>query len=139
MILVTAVLLAFPGALAGGYLTGLADHGSSRGALLRLVGAAAAPNASASLRIGVADPAGNRPLRLSVAGLPDVRRGYYELFLVEHGTWRSCGGFFAAARSARTTVGLSLRYRLGAGDRWIVTQERPGLPDPGIAVLRGSM
>ena len=68
-----------------------------------------------------------------------MRRGYYELFLVERGSpWQFCGAFDAAEPNSRTTVSLSLPYRLNAGDGWIVTQERPGLPDPGIAVLRAS-
>src|SRR5437016_6832130 len=49
-ILAAAALLAL--ALTG-YLTGQVNHSSSRGAVFQLVGAAAAPNASAPLRIGV--------------------------------------------------------------------------------------
>jgi hypothetical protein len=136
-ILVAAVLLASALAFTGGYLTGERTDSSSRGAVLQLVGAAAAPDGSAALRIGVSDLAGNRPLQLSVTGLREVPHGYYELFLIEPGSrWQSCGGFVATEASARTTVRLSLPYPLSAGDRWIVTQERPGQPEPGTAVLR---
>jgi hypothetical protein len=135
-ILVAAVLLCAP-AVSWGYFTGSNSNGSPRGYVMQLVGAAAAPNASASLRIGVADAAGNRPLELAVSGLRQVP-GYYTLFLVERGgPRRSCGAFHASKSSAPTMVRLSVPYRLSAGDTWIVTQETAAQPELGTTVLRG--
>jgi hypothetical protein len=90
----------------------------------------------ASLRVGGTDEVGNTPMELSVTGLPQRERGYYELFV-----WRQgkptfpCTGFRMVGD--KTTVHFTVPYELKAGTELVVTEVVRGKHDwPGRVVMR---
>ena len=109
-------------AFLGGYLAGYSRHGFTTQYSRSMHGTAAAPNASALIRIGNRDSAGNWPLQLEVRGLrPLPHGGYYEMFLTRGGHEYTCGAF--TIRGESTTVRLNAPYRFRAGDGWVVRAE----------------
>jgi hypothetical protein len=109
-------------AFAGGYLLGNSDEPTAFDTdfVVTMRPTSAAPNASASLRVGPRDDAGNWPMEVKVAGLQTGRR--YELWLTR-GSRRAalCGSF--AVRPDRTTVYLNAPYRFKSFDGWVMTPE----------------
>jgi hypothetical protein len=107
-------------AFAGGYLAG----GAGREAfdtdfVLAMKPTPAAPAASATLRVGELDDAGNWPMEMTVEGLP--AGPHYELFLTRRGRpVESCGSF--VVEDGRTVVYLNAPYRLRQFDGWVVTR-----------------
>jgi hypothetical protein len=80
----------------------------------------AAPAASATLRVGERDDAGNWPMEMRVTGLETGQR--YALWLTQRGRpAASCGSF--AVHEGRTTVYLNAPYRFKRFDGWVVTPE----------------
>jgi hypothetical protein len=112
-------------AFGGGYLAG---HASREPAfaidfVLPLHGTPAAPEARASLEVGVIDEAGNWPMRMTIRNLP-VRPGggRYELSLTRDGKIAaSCGVF--TVHGDKTVVFLNAPYKLRRYDSWVVTRE----------------
>jgi hypothetical protein len=93
---------------------------------------AAAPAASATLRIGARDRAGNWPLTLRVRGLPALA-ARYEMYLTNNGRIvGGCGSF--KTDGATTLVHLNVPYPLSGYSGWIITRLLPG-QRPGIPLL----
>jgi Anti-sigma-K factor rskA, C-terminal len=131
-----AAALAVAAVFSSGYAVGN-RHSTDVAGLLGLKGTRAAPHARATLEILPAT-AGNWPMKLTVRDLPALpAHAYYDVYLVRKGErYLSCGRFVTAGGSAPFTVPLNAPYRLGPGDRWIVTRESPGSSDHGTTVLR---
>jgi hypothetical protein len=110
-------------AFGGGYL--VAHEGTQEAFAVDFVlpmrGTAAAPQAHASLEVGVIDDAGNWPMRMTLRGLPErPNRGRYELSLTQKGRIAaSCGVF--TVHGQKTVVFLNAPYRLRQYDDWVVT------------------
>ena len=121
-----------------GYIAGHNGGGLARGETMQLAGTKAAPSALASLKILPADPAGNRPMRLTGTGLPQLgAEGYYEVFLVRrNGDWEPCGSFIARGTSNGIDVTLNSPYALQPHDSWVVTRQHRGDAEHGPVVLR---
>ncbi len=95
------------------------------------------PGATASLKVGAQDSAGNWPMRLSVQGLAQLPAGgYYELLLTRKGKpVASCGTFVVDTGS--TNVRLNAPYRLKTFDGWVVARHLAGRASEPV-VLRTS-
>jgi hypothetical protein len=120
-------------AFVGGYIVGFRHNGFAAQYSVPMHGAAGA-TASAVIKIGSRDSHGNLPLRLEVRNLPALTNGYYEMYLT-HGGHRWTCGTFAGGGSSTVKVRLTVPYRLGNGDGWIVTKHLPGRAGPGATVL----
>jgi hypothetical protein len=108
-------------AFVGGYLAGASGRPTAfeTDFVLAMHGTAAAPAASASLRVGEIDEAGNWPMELTVEGL---RRGpRYELLLSRDGRPVASCGYFVVEKG-RTVAYLNAPYHLRAFDGWVVTR-----------------
>lgn len=87
-----------------------------------------AVGASATIKLGSADPAGNRTLRLRVSGLkalPDG--GYYVLWLAKDGDYAATCGTFSVG-PGETDAEWTVSYRLRDYDAWVVTARLPNQP-----------
>ena len=83
---------------------------------------AADQSARASVLIGDRDEVGNWPLLVRVSGLKQLAKGrWYELYLTRHGRVSAWCGAFSVKGSGRTTVRLSVPYKLKGFDGWVVT------------------
>lgn len=113
-------------AFLGGFLAGRAKEPFTEVYKVPMHGTVQAANASATIRVGKADQAGNWPLKVVVRGLKPLPKGqYYEMFLTHgHKPAATCGTF----RVAKTgdTVRLNAPYNFRSFDGWVVTLERPG-------------
>ena len=113
-------------AFLGGFLAGRAKEPFTEVYKVPMHGTVQAANASATIRVGKADQAGNWPLKVVVRGLRPLPKGqYYEMFLTHgHKPAATCGTF----RVAKTgdTVRLNAPYNFRSFDGWVVTLERPG-------------
>ena len=113
-------------AFLGGFLAGRAKEPFTEVFKVPMHGTVQAANASATIRVGKADEAGNWPLKVVVHGLKPLPKGqYYEMFLTHgHKASATCGTF----RIAKTgdTVRLNAPYNFRSFDGWVVTLERPG-------------
>jgi hypothetical protein len=115
---------------AAGYLTaGHRTQGFSAAALVRMHGTAADPEASATISIGSRDQAGNRPMRLSVKGLPPLPRGsYYTVYLTKNGRPATSCGSFKVDGANTTVIRLNAPYDLDEYGGWIIARQRAGKP-----------
>jgi hypothetical protein len=87
---------------------------------------AADQTARASVLIGDRDEVGNWPLLVRVSGLKALPKGdWYELYLTRNGKAIAWCGAFSVKGSGRTTVHLSVPYRLKGFDGWVVTTSQP--------------
>ena len=120
-------------AFVGGYIAGFRHNGFSAQYSVRMH-ALAGGAASADIKIGTRDSHGNLPLRLDVRDLPPVKNGYYEMYLT-HGGHRWTCGTFAGGGSSTVKVRLSVPYRLGKGDGWIVVKHVFGRRETAPTVL----
>jgi Anti-sigma-K factor rskA len=125
-------------ALSAGYFT--AAHRTSgfrAAAVIEMHGTAAAPTASATIRLGSRDRAGNWPMLVSVKGLPPLPRGsYYYVYLTKDGRpAASCGTFNVDGKT--TVVRLNAPYELDEYSGWIVTRRGRSQP-PGPPLLTTS-
>ncbi len=107
-----------------GFLVG--DRGSGefphRGSPIAMHPLAQGSTAKASILIGDRDAVGNWPLLVHVIGLKPLPKGkWYELYLTRKGKPAAYCGAFAVNKTGRTTVHLSVPYRLKGFDGWIVT------------------
>ena len=122
-------------AFGAGLLFGQArtDFESEREVAMR--GTKQAPRASATIRIGESDPAGNTAMLVTVRGLPQLEgRAYYELYLTVKGRIVfSCGSFNTAKRAA--TFHVNVPYAIRPAHGWVVTIQRPPYEKHGPTVL----
>jgi hypothetical protein len=122
----TALLAAALAAAAfgAGYVAGTHDGGSDAIRTIPMTGIGAGRGASVSIELLPEDAAGNWPMDVHISGLePNARGGgdWYELWLTQDGKpIASCGRF--TVHGEKTTVRLSVPYRLRAYDGWIVTR-----------------
>ena len=88
---------------------------------------AADRTAHASVLIGDRDEVGNWPLLVRVSGLKPLPEGrWYELYLTRNGKVIAWCGSFSVKNRGRTTVHMSVPYKLRGFDGWVVTSsERP--------------
>jgi hypothetical protein len=91
--------------------------------VLPMRGTESAPDARASLEVGLRDEAGNWPMRMTIRNLRELpNRGRYELFLTKDGRLAaSCGVF--TVEGEKTVVFLNAPYRLRQYDSWVITRE----------------
>jgi hypothetical protein len=113
-----------------GFLVG--DHGSSdfsaNGPTVEMHPPAGSSLASAraSILIGDRDEVGNWPLLLRVSGLKPLPKGqWYELYLTRKGKITEWCGVFSVKERGRTSVHLSVPYRLKGEIGWVVITGRP--------------
>lgn len=94
----------------------------------------------ASLRVGSTDSNGNRPVQLTVTGLPQLANGSarYVLVLSQKGRPSSLCGTFKVGANGPTTVSFSVPYAITKDTRWIVTEMAPGVQFPGQVVMTSS-
>lgn len=114
-------------AFLGGFISGQHHAPFAQTASLPMHGTVLAQSASAVIRIGKVDSAGNWPLKVSVKNLPTLPKGqYYEMYLTRGKDLRaaSCGTFRVSGTSQQ--VRLNAPYRLRSYDGWIVTKEGHG-------------
>lgn len=104
---------------------------------LALSGTKAAPRAKGTLDV-LKEVSGNRPMSLSVSGLPPVAAPeYYYVWLVRNGKpWAACGEFVVSKPSRSLTLTLNAPYASKTGDTWIVTRKTYNRPGAGTTVLR---
>ena len=120
-------------AFVGGYTAGFRHDGFATQYSVPLH---AAPGlaASAKIQIGKRDSHGNWPLRVEAKGLPNLKRGYYEMYLTRGKQIWTCGTFAGGGQST-VKVRLTVPYSFRGGDGWIVTKQLPGQATPGPIVL----
>ena len=113
-------------AFLGGFLAGRAKEPFTEVYKVPMHGTVQAANASATIRVGKADEAGNWPLKVVVRGLKPLPKGqYYEMFLTHgHKPAATCGTFRVAQNG--DTIRLNAPYNFRSFDGWVVTLERPG-------------
>lgn len=113
-------------AFLGGFLAGRAKEPFAQVFDVPMRGTALAATASATIKVGKADEAGNWPLKVVVRGLKPLPKGqYYEMFLTKkHRPAASCGTFRIA--QSGDSVRLNAPYNFRRFDGWVVTLERPG-------------
>ena len=93
-------------------------HGAAH--VQRTVTMAGVNGAHASLDVLSADAAGNWPMRMTVTGLPPLRRGRtYALWLTKNGTLDAPCGAFTVGKG-ETTVQLNAPYHLKEYTGWVV-------------------
>jgi anti-sigma-K factor RskA len=113
-------------AFLGGFLAGRAKEPFAEVFKIPMHGTAQAASASATIKVGKADDAGNWPLKVVVRGLRPLPKGqYYEMFLTHAGKAAVSCGTFRVARSG-DSVRLNAPYNLRRFDGWVVTLEHPG-------------
>jgi hypothetical protein len=83
-------------------------------------------SARASILIGDRDEVGNWPLLFRVSGLKPLPKGqWYELYLTQKGKITEWCGAFSVKSHGRTSVHLSVPYRLKGEVGWVVITGRP--------------
>lgn len=137
VLLLAAALVAVIAVFFTGYATGNKSGSQDTlagGWVVHLHPAAGATAATAAIRVGTRDPAGNWPMHLVATGLPQLPKGgYYEVFLTRNGkTVGPCGSFLT--RDGDANAYLNAPYRV-AGAGWIVTAQREGDSTTGRVVL----
>jgi hypothetical protein len=90
-----------------------------------------APGASALIEVGERDEqSGNWELELDVSGLPELPADdYYVLWLAKDGEYAGTCGTFSVG-SGETSVRMTVSYRLGEYDAWVVTAHDEDDDDP---------
>jgi hypothetical protein len=90
-------------------------------------GVAPLTSASATIEVGRRDASGNWPLQMTVRGVPALPpRGWYDLYLTEHGKRGPLCGTFRAGAATITRVRMSTPYPLDETSGWVVTATVPG-------------
>jgi Anti-sigma-K factor rskA len=122
-------------AFLGGYVAGLNKSEFEPTREVAMQGTAAQPDASALIRLGSTDAAGNLSMVVSVRGLPRLAKPqYYELYLTRNGKpVASCGTF--NVQQGTTTLDFTVPYSLKRFDGWIVTRWEPNQEDVGPVLL----
>jgi hypothetical protein len=88
-----------------------------------------ATGARGIIKMGSRDEeSGNWTLQLAVSGLPKLSGGdYYVLWLAKDGEYAAtCGGFNVG--SGETKVNMTVSYRLGDYDAWVISRHQEGAP-----------
>jgi hypothetical protein len=88
-----------------------------------------APGASAVIKLRERDAqTGNWELELNVSGLPKLSGGdYYYLWLAKNGEYEATCGTFNVG-NGKTTVRMTVSYRLSDYDAWVVSRHDDGAP-----------
>lgn len=122
-------------AFLGGYVAGLNKNDFDPTREVVMQGAGAEADASALIKLGATDAAGNLPMVVTVRGLPRLSgRDYYELFLTRSGKpVASCGTFNVEAGT--TTLEFTVPYSLRRFDGWVVTRWKPNQEGAGPVLL----
>jgi hypothetical protein len=104
-----------------GYVIGNHRSGFTTDFTVSMQGTAAAPQASAVVKVGNIDKVGNWPLELQVVGLKQLPKGdWYTLYLTKNKQAAvSCGTF--RVHDGTTTVRLNAPYDFRQFDGWIVS------------------
>lgn len=140
LLLVLAGAVSAAAVFASGYVVGNGQNprtpGNAPVVTVALTGTAVAPRARARLEVWHAR-GGNRPLTLSVVGLPKLPpHSYYEVDLVPDGRpWESCGTFRVTSAFQAVTLTLNAPHALRNGDTWVVTRQAQGR-EGGVTALR---
>lgn len=103
-------------AFGGGFLVGGRDVTPQY--VVALAGTQLAQGARGAIEVLPADADGNWPMRVTVS---DLAAGTYELWLTRAGKPVDACGTFAVAGS-KTSISLSVPYKLKSYDGWIVTR-----------------
>lgn len=111
-----------------GYVIGNHRGGFTTDYAVPMRGTAAAPHASAVLKVGTIDSVGNWPLELQVAGLKPLPKGsWYTLYLTKNKKpAESCGTF--RVHEGTTTVRMNAPYDFRKFDGWIVSAGKNAPP-----------
>ncbi len=122
-------------AFLGGYVAGLSKDDFDPAREVAMQGTAAEPDASALIKLGATDAAGNLPMVVTVRGLPRLSgRAYYELFLTRNGKpLAPCGSF--NVKAGTTTLEFTVPYSLKRFDGWVVTRWEPNQKGTGPVLL----
>ncbi len=121
-----------------GYVVGNHRSGFTTDFTVSMKGTAAAPDASAVLKVGNIDSVGNWPLELQVVGLKQLPDGgWYTLYLTKNKQPNEvCGRF--RVHAGTTTVRMNAPYDFRKFDGWIVTAQTPvGKPGPALLARYG--
>jgi hypothetical protein len=135
-----AAAAALAAAFGGGFLLGNsksrpASFASQTLVLMHAVAPTANAGIAARIIVAGADAVGNRPLEVSVTGLPgQPPGGYYELWLTRGGRpYLPCGAF--RVHGEATTVRFTVPYSLDRYAGWVLTAVAPGGSEPGTIVM----
>jgi len=97
------------------------DRGFDAQATVQMQPGRSASDASAVIKLGSRDEAGNWKMQLVVDGLPHLPgNGYYVLWLAKDGEYAGACGTFNV--DGRTTVDLTASYDLSEYDAWVITR-----------------
>jgi anti-sigma-K factor RskA len=105
------------------------DDGTDYRFTIPLRATAGAPSASGLIKVADRDAAtGNWELQLRVSGLPRLSAGeYYVLWLAKNGKYAATCGTFNVG-SGTTTVDMTVSYRLGDYDSWVISSHEENSP-----------
>ncbi len=97
--------------------------------VISMTGTAAAPTASASLRVLELDDAGNWPMEVAVEGLqPAPSGGPFELWLTRDGELEGLCGSFLTNPFGAAVVPMNAPYHFDEYDGWVVVEEGSDTP-----------
>jgi hypothetical protein len=97
--------------------------------VIDMTGTAAAPTASASLRVSDLDDAGNWPMELRVDGLQPAPSGRpFELWLTRGDKLEALCGSFLTSSSGSAAVPMNAPYHFDDFDGWVVVAEGSETP-----------
>jgi FlaG/FlaF family flagellin (archaellin) len=103
------------------------NRGFDAKATVQMTAEAGAPDASAEIKLGSRDAAGNWKMQLVVDGLPHLGdKGYYVLWLAKDGKYAGTCGTFDV--NGRTTVDMTASYEVSEYDTWVISQAKPDSP-----------
>jgi hypothetical protein len=103
------------------------DNGFDARGTVQMQAESSAPGATAEIKLGSRDEAGNWKMQLVVDGLPHLGdQGYYVLWLSKDGKYAGTCGTFDV--NGRTTVDMTASYDLSEYDSWVISQAKPDSP-----------
>jgi hypothetical protein len=103
------------------------DNGFDARGTVQMQAESSAPGATAEIKLGSRDEAGNWKMQLVVDGLPHLGdKGYYVLWLSKDGKYAGTCGTFDV--NGRTTVDMTASYDLSEYDSWVISQAKPDSP-----------
>jgi anti-sigma-K factor RskA len=103
------------------------DSGFDARGTVQMQAESSAPGATAEIKLGSRDEAGNWKMQLVVDGLPHLGdKGYYVLWLSKDGKYAGTCGTFDV--NGRTTVDMTASYDLSEYDSWVISQAKPDSP-----------
>jgi hypothetical protein len=110
-------------------LGGALVRGGDNPLVISMTGTAAAPAASASLRVLELDDAGNWPMEVAVQGLQPAPGGrVFELWLTSDGKLEGLCGSFLTNQSGAAVVPMNAPYHFDEYDGWVVVEKGSTTP-----------